>query len=358
MNILLLIGALLMPVGAIVNTLNPAWGAALYCLGTLCFCTHSALHISDSHPADHHPQAKGLMRKTRLRLWISLLWLSISAVFICLQAWDYTQAQWRFPWSHRNIWVAFCLIGILIHLYGRWRMEREHKRYTDLLPLLVLCLASSSCAEGYVLQGSTNIHALEGEMLYLKAYENQQLKDIDSAHVIHGKFVFQGHIDSTLMVNLFAAGQSLMPVVLENTKLFMRLNDMEQIIEGSELNDSLCIFIHRKSQLDNLMAELPRKEGRMIMDGMNFDDVAQCLNQEYARLATQSDKLVVSFIKRNYYNVLGPGIFMIMTSGMPYPMLTPRIEEITATAPAQFLQNPYVKDFLEKAHQNKEKWDQ
>ena len=61
------------------------------------------------------------------------------------------------------------------------------------------------------------------------------------------------------------------------------------------------------------------------------------------------------FIKDNMDNVLAPGVFMIVTSGLPYPMLNPQIEELEALGSPRFLNDAYVKDFLKMAHDNMEK---
>lgn len=42
---------------------------------------------------------------------------------------------------------------------------------------------------------------------------------------------------------------------------------------------------------------------------------------------------VKEFISTNYDNVLGPGVFMMLCSSMPYPIMTPQIDEIISNAP-------------------------
>lgn len=223
-----------------------------------------------------------------------------------------------------------------------------------------LCLAgaaflATSCADQYRLQGTTSIHALEGATLYLKVFHDDDLRNLDSCKVTHGKFAFKGTVDSTIMANLFAGKQSLMPVVIESGDLTVRIDEVSQQMSGSPLNDTLYSFIRQKTQLDNQLAELPQREGRMVMDGMDHDEVVALLNADFRLLTIQSDELVTGFIKRNYDNVLGPGIFMIMTSTYPYPMLTPQVEEILATATPRFESNPYVVAFLKMARANMEK---
>ncbi|MCD8284609.1 MAG: DUF4369 domain-containing protein [Prevotellaceae bacterium] len=221
--------------------------------------------------------------------------------------------------------------------------------------VLAAGMLASSCADQYKLLGTTNIRALEGETIYLKVYDTDDLRKMDSCKVTHGKFEFKGTMDSTVMVNLFAGEQSLLPVVLENGEVRVRIDDISQQMSGSPLNDSLYSFIQKKTQIDNQMAELSQKEGRMVMDGMDFDDVVARLNAEYLTLSKQNDELVTGFIKRNYTNVLGPGIFMILTSSYTYPVLTPQIEEILTSAPPYFKNHPYVSTYVKMAQENMQK---
>ena len=213
----------------------------------------------------------------------------------------------------------------------------------------------TACADQYLVDGSTTVHGMEGKTLYLKVYEDKDLKSIDSCYVTHGKFSFKGNMDSTMMANLFLGNQSLMPVVIEGGDIVLKIDEVAQVVSGSPLNDSLYSFIRRKTQIDNQLAELPRKEGRMVMDGMEHEEVVARLNAEAQYLSRQGDQLVTNFIKQNYTNVLGPGVFMIMTSEYAYPVLTPQIEELVVGAPSYFLNHPYVAEYLRVARENMDK---
>ena len=46
---------------------------------------------------------------------------------------------------------------------------------------------------------------------------------------------------------------------------------------------------------------------------------------------------------------------MILTSSLPYPVLTPQIEEIITNATPYFLGHPYVKEYIRIAEENREK---
>lgn len=192
-------------------------------------------------------------------------------------------------------------------------------------------------------------------MLTLKVFSGDDLQSIDSARVVHGKFSFGGKMDSTMLANLFFGDLSIMPLVLEEGDVILNINETQQSVTGTPLNDSLSSFIQSKAQLDARMAELPHMESQMIMDGKDYDEVVLELGQLTQELMEENDQLVTRFIRDNYNNVLGPGMFMILTNDNPYPALDPQIEEIITHATPYFLGHPYVKEYIRVARENTEK---
>ena len=224
--------------------------------------------------------------------------------------------------------------------------------------LLTSLLALVSCKSQYMVKGSSNVDELEGQVLTLKVYADGELRSIDSTRVVHGRFSFGGGMDSTMLANVFLGDLSIMPIVLEEGEVSMNISETQQTATGTPLNDTLSGFIQRKTQLDARMAELPHIELQMIMDGNDHDEVMYELGKQSQQLAAENDQLITRFIRANYNNVLGPGVFMILTSSLPYPILTPQIEEILTNATPYFLGHPYVKKYIKMAEerQNKEEY--
>ncbi|MBP5394061.1 MAG: DUF4369 domain-containing protein [Bacteroidaceae bacterium] len=220
--------------------------------------------------------------------------------------------------------------------------------------LLSTLLALISCKSQYMVRGSSNMDELEGKVLTLKVYVDGEMKSIDSTRVVHGRFDFGGSMDSTMLANVFLGDLSVMPIVLEEGEVRLSIGETQQTATGTPLNDTLSGFIQRKTQLDARMAELPHLESRMIMDGADYEDMIYELNRQSKLLADENDQLITRFIRANYNNVLGPGIFMILTSSLPYPVLTPQLEEIITNAPPYFLGHPYVKEYIKKAKEYQE----
>ena len=66
---------------------------------------------------------------------------------------------------------------------------------SKILYAFVVIVAFASCAESYSIQGSSSVSSLDGSKLYLKTVKDQELKNMDSCDVVHGKFHFSGVMD-------------------------------------------------------------------------------------------------------------------------------------------------------------------
>ena len=210
----------------------------------------------------------------------------------------------------------------------------------------------ASCAKSYNVQGSSSISSLDGSKLYLRAVKNNELKSIDSCDIVHGQFHFSGILDTVRMANLFMDDQSLMPVVLEEGEIVIKIDNAAQSVGGTPLNDKLYKFIDKHKQLDNRMSELSHKQSQMMLEGVDELTINEKLNAEAEKIAAEEDKLVTSFIVENFDNVLGPGVFMMITSGFNVPVLTPQIEDIMSKATEKFKNDPYVKEYYQVASEN------
>ena len=155
---------------------------------------------------------------------------------------------------------------------------------------------------------------------------------LDSAEVVHGLFSMKGKIDSVQMVTLYMDEESIMPIVLESGKITVTISNTDLKAVGTSLNNALYEFISKRNQLEESIGELEQKETRMVLEAMN--------------------QYVKTFISDNYENVLGPSVFMMLCSSLPYPIMTPQIDDIIKDAPYSFKDNKLVREFLSKAREN------
>lgn len=223
-----------------------------------------------------------------------------------------------------------------------------------ILYLLISLVAFTSCANSYHVQGSSNVTDLDGRMLYLKVLQDNDFKNIDSSEVVHGQFQFAGTLDSARMANIFMDDRSVLTFVLEEGDINIKINNTQQIVSGTPLNDKLFKFFNEYNQLKSQQAELVHRHDQAIMNGSNMDVVNAQLNAEAESLSQREDRLVTTFVTDNFDNVLGPGVFFMMTIGNQYPELTPWIEDIMSKATNQFKNDPYVKDYYQKAQENEQ----
>lgn len=215
-------------------------------------------------------------------------------------------------------------------------------------------MALTSCANSFNVQGTSNDSELDGHKLYLKVLKNNEFKNIDSCDVVHGQFRFTGTVDSIRMANLFMDDNSLLPIVIEQGDIKIDMDYAQQKISGTPLNDKLFKFFNKYNQIKNQENELVHRHDQAIMNGLDMNVVNAQLHREATVLSEQEDKLITGFVTENFDNVLGPGVFFMVTIGNQYPQLTPWIEDIMSKATDKFKSDAYVKDYYEKAQENQQ----
>lgn len=221
-----------------------------------------------------------------------------------------------------------------------------------ILPLMLLLVLFASCSRKYKIEGVSSVTSLDGKMLLFKALQNGQWVTIDSAEVVHGLFSTSGPSDSVMMVTLYMNDEGIMPLVLEDGKIEVSISNTQLTAKGTPLNNALYEFIDKRNKLELKIEELERKEARMVLDGVALEDIHQQLTKEGEVLVKEMNDYVKEFISANYENVLGPSVFMMMCSTLPYPVMTPEVEDIIRTAPQSFKNSPMVREFIDKAREN------
>ena len=218
-------------------------------------------------------------------------------------------------------------------------MKRNSGLYTYMNKIfffIASLLILASCSTGYRIEGSSSLLRLDGKMLFVKVPQGNQMIKIDSAEVIHGLFSMEGAIDSVMIASLYMDDESIMPFVIEDGQIQIKIDNAYISVSGTPLNDRLYTFVKDKGVLEDRAYELE-------------------LNKQREQLSDELDELAKKFIQSNYDNVLGPGVFIMLCNAFPYPVLTPVIEEIVNGAPDTFKNNRMVKGYMEAARENMEK---
>ena len=212
-----------------------------------------------------------------------------------------------------------------------------------LILISALTAILTSCADSYVIEGSSSVPQLDGIKLYLKVVKDKELTNIDSCEVVHGKFRFSGSIDTTQMASLFMDDESIMPLVVEKGHINIHIDNAQQKVSGTTLNEKLYEFLEKHDRLNNQMRELDHRYSQMLLDGIDEEDINRTLTAESAVIVQQEDSLVTNFVVDNFENVLGPFVFIQMSSSVP------QIEHIMSKAPETFKQRADVEEFYKIA---------
>lgn len=216
-------------------------------------------------------------------------------------------------------------------------------------------LSLSSCASSFNIEGVTNVSNLDGRKLYLKVFADTSFVDLDSCDVLHGRFRFSGSLDSVKVANIFMDDIPALPIVLESGDIKVNIDNLQQSVTGSPLNEALTGFITEYNKLASASADLVHRHDQAIMEGKDMDVVNAQLQAEDIELSGKMDKLVTKFVEENMDNVLGPWVFMnTCTSKYQFPMLDPWVEDIMSKATDKFKNDPMVKEYYEKAQENQE----
>ena len=221
-----------------------------------------------------------------------------------------------------------------------------------------LLLILTSCKQDYQITGSSSIRSLEGRMLFMKVMQDGEWLKVDSAEIVHGLFSMHGQSDSVMMATLYLENEAIMPVVLEKGKIHITITDNHLDVTGTSLNNALYQFIDKRNSFERKLEEIDRKEAKMIMAGGDMELIQAQLNGESETVFNERNEYIKRFISENYDNILGPNVFMMICSSLPYPVLTPQIEQILDDAPYSFKANGLVREFVSKAKENMELIDE
>ncbi len=292
-------------------------------------------------------------RLRRQQLFSDFLFLVMAALMIM------QDQGWSPVWAQGNAWVLVMVIATVLQMYTAFRLPK-------VLPLCIGMALASSCATQYHVEGVTDRGVLEGKMLYVKVFQEDNMVTIDSCQVRHGQLTFNGVLDTAKFVTIYMDDQYVGPLVLEEGIINVALNELQSEVKGSPYNDSLNVFLtefqrcfRSRMQLAEEYQRCQKHSAQLILDGLSEEEsnmvygerMADVMNR-LAQLDEMQDKLETNFIVRNSNNILGPGVFMLMTWKHPYPYLTPQIEEILLRSYPYLKNHPYVKRYIDAAKKN------
>lgn len=233
-----------------------------------------------------------------------------------------------------------------------------------ILYALMATLLLASCSSSYNITGTSSVQMLDGKKLYLKDVRSEKEESIDSCDVVHGQFKFYGTLDSVKVVNLFIDDIYVTPLVLESGDIFVKIDNSQATVGGTELNQELDNFMKSFFRLQDKVMDIEHEQNQSIMEGLDEQETMKGLYNRLIGLSEQKDTLFTTVVTTNYENVLGPWAFVYRVSyetdpyNYPYPswmtnvlytramqQLPSWIEYIMAKAPLEFKQDAEVASF-------------
>lgn len=214
------------------------------------------------------------------------------------------------------------------------------------LPLLF------SCSERYCIKGTTD-GFYNGEQAYIKVDSGGTWHIIDSCDILHGCFEMSGEVASPFLSSLFIGEEAIMPVIIECGDIIVELSMRDANISGTHLNNQLALFIENKEEYERLIMDIERHETSLILDGKTAESAAAIVRDSLMAVGDSLNSFIEESIRKHYNNVLGPCLFQLLCSAMPYPFITQQVERILVDAPQSFKDNHFVKSFIDAATENK-----
>lgn len=218
------------------------------------------------------------------------------------------------------------------------------------LLIVTAMLMFTACSKQYNIDGNSSLPCLDGQKLYLRVTSFGQTQhqsiDLDSCYVIHGRFKFEGRVDSIAMAEVYMGNERLMPIVLEGGELLMQVDNYGQTVTGGPLNERLTAFFQKRSRYDNELWALDRYARRLLYNGKPMSEVMEEIEPKRKELIKTIEDMEVKFVLENSTNALGPGYFLQMAHQMVFPMMTEQLQRIVDKAPRDFFRNPAVRNFL------------
>ncbi|MBQ4294061.1 MAG: DUF4369 domain-containing protein [Prevotella sp.] len=219
----------------------------------------------------------------------------------------------------------------------------------QILTLLFTVVGLSSCLNSYNIDGSADHSGLDNSKVYLRIAKNDQLKEVDSTEVVHGKFGFSGTTDSTRVAYLVSDG-FIIPLVLEGGDITVKVNKDRKSWGGTTLNDKLYKFFSTHDSLTMKLDDLEHEYTLAFMDGEDMrNDVIPRLSRRHQEIIACMDSLFTESVTENFDNILGPFIFMVYAQGQRFPEMSPWVVDIMSKASDKFKNDPDVKRYIDEA---------
>ncbi|MBR2606678.1 MAG: AhpC/TSA family protein [Bacteroidaceae bacterium] len=182
----------------------------------------------------------------------------------------------------------------------------------------IFALFACTPTDSYKISG-TYKDAPQNGKIYLAQLTSSSIDYIDSAEIKNNKFEFTGKQDTPIVRFIFyplaEGGEDIIPLVLENGNISIKIGKGRTIVSGTELNNAM------QSYKDEFY-EVSRRAEKAFLSIRNTDNITQekldSLQSAADALSSEMSQVLYNHISANIENPIGA--FIISTSG---PMCDP-----------------------------------
>lgn len=209
--------------------------------------------------------------------------------------------------------------------------------------------ALAACGRStYIIDGTVDTYGFEGKTLTIVEFTPHSSVIHDSCLVSHGKFGMKGMTDDIRLVFLCRDDQPIMPLYLESGRVRVIIQTSGIQCSGTRQNDLLSSFLMQKKPLDNMYDDVWRRRMEMLRSGSVDRDIMSRLQDSLQSIVSECENLIYSFITSNYNEKASVGVFAMLTVN-PGTRISTLMKRILDEAPEDFLENPAIKDYIQRA---------
>ena len=223
-------------------------------------------------------------------------------------------------------------------------------RILSFLTLLSVAAMTTSCLTSYSIDGTSEVSSLDSKMIRLSVIKNNEFKDIDSAEVVHGKFMFDGTTDSVCLAIMEMEMGNALPLILEKGTINVRIGKQGIFFGGTPSNDLMYGFVSKQDSLFQCISDLDHQYNLAFMDGEDMYEVIPRLQRSNKMIMASLDSLYTISVTENFDNILGPSFFFVATQRYQYPQMDPWVVSIMSKASESFKNNPIVRNYVDAAN--------
>lgn len=219
---------------------------------------------------------------------------------------------------------------------------------TNMFKLLILLvpvvsLLNVACGNReYTLNGSVPHAFFNGDTAYAVSVSGDSVAVLSKGVIERGRFSLSGSADSVAVASLYISQKPVTPFIIEPGEISVFIAEKGVDVKGTPLNDALGSCLAVKDSFGVMMADILRKEARLLMEGVPGDEARVVVEDEFAVAAAKIEVYIDSFVRAHYNDVVGPFALGIYCNGMNYSMLRPKIQKLINDAPEKFRKNRFV----------------